>query len=176
VNTIFFRTLLTEELQTWHEGQTLILNTLPEVTPHITYPKFRALVEELNDHLQRRKAETEGLLRTFVPQRVKVSNDLISTVVQEVRVLIQRDSHLDPSRVDIRLLSLLRKACHIQMATLKSLLLFAHLLEAGEAEEILSVFLAEEIQRDQDLSNLGPSLLKWNAVETVEEGKELLRD
>lgn len=176
MNTIFFRALLTEELQTWHEGQLLILNTLPQVTNHITYPKFRALVEDLEDHLKRRKAETEGLLRIFAPQSEHASNDLISTVVQEMRVLVQRDSHLDPSRIDIRILSLLRKACHIQMATLKSLLLFAHLLEAGEAEDILSVFLTEEIQRDQELSNLGPSLLKWNAVETVEEGKELLQD
>lgn len=176
MNTPFFRTLLAEEFESWYQGQCLIRDLLPGMAVNVTFPPFRKALEDMSQAFAGQEEPTRRLLTSLAPTSGgDNSNASLRTAVEEMRTLIQRNSRLDPSRIDARLLSLLRKAGHLQMASLKSLLLFAHMLEAGDKEDLLGIFLAQEIARDQILSDLAPSLLQWNAAETMEEGKKALK-
>jgi len=169
VNTALFREPLLEELRNWIDAQAQFVLILPALCRAVRVRDLRKLLERQETRIARQMRSSQQIFEAFSVTANDGNNPAVRAIVQDLLALLQHKEEGNPTCRNARILSLLRQAGHLQMATLRSVMLLCHLLEDRDTERMLETFLQEEIEGDRTLAELAPHVLWWCAAHRPEE-------
>lgn len=152
------------------------LGGLLSKTEHaIGLPGLRAALEEMAGSEANQEEEFHQWFDRFKAVAPENPGPAVAGLLAEMQEDLHRQSGMyPPAAMDFRLLAGLNKIVHYKLATLRSAIIAARLLDAREIESELENCLEEEYQKAKRLAELADDMLRHCGADSAEEVAEAI--